>query len=317
MKRFVSTTFVILLFIPGIIAQSKQGILSNIQQFTNDRVLYENPQWSPDGKMIAFTQDGYEGLWIMQKDGSNKKQLSKAIGVGYNYEWSIDSKEILVRDTRWDESKGRLQAIWSIDLNGVTQKLSQDSPYLQPASWSYSSDGSKKAKIIDGQALPSKALSKVDSSSPEYKAQKTQPNFNKSFFVDNEKLYIVDENGSKTLLNDKNTYCAVFSPDGTKIAFNQDDDLCVMNIDGTNRRILAHGFFPTWVNNHQVVFEVTTDDGHDYTSGNIYIVDITGKNYRALTTGRDIKRFPAASPDGNSVVFVNASDGQIYIGDLQ
>ena len=36
-------------------AQLKQGVLKNVTKVTADKERHENPRWSPDGSMIAFT----------------------------------------------------------------------------------------------------------------------------------------------------------------------------------------------------------------------------------------------------------------------
>ncbi|MBR5435603.1 MAG: hypothetical protein IK120_01935, partial [Muribaculaceae bacterium] len=52
-------------------AQSlKQGTLSNVTKLTNDvAVKYENPQWSPDGTKVAYTEFGFEKLYVVNADG--------------------------------------------------------------------------------------------------------------------------------------------------------------------------------------------------------------------------------------------------------
>ncbi|MFR9166389.1 MAG: TolB family protein [Dysgonomonas sp.] len=307
-----------MIFTGAMTAQTKEGKLSNVQKLTNDRESYENPKWSPDGTKIAFTKSGFEGLLVMDKNGQNKKTLSDATDAGYGYQWSVNNDEILIRDTRWDSQKGRLHAIWSVDLKGNKEKLSEDAAYLQPAAWKYATDGTVKAKVVDGKAIERVTKKTKTANVASLKALQAKPNFNKSFFVDGENFYLVDENGKKNLLNDQNTYCPVFSPDGTKIAFNQNDDVYVMNIDGSNKRKLATGFYPTWVNNKQIVFELTTDDGHMYTSGDLFMINVDGTNKKQLTNTRDqIEMFPSCSPDGSKLLYVNGEDGQIYSADLR
>jgi len=96
------------------------------------------------------------------------------------------------------------------------------------------------------------------------------------------------------------------------------DDVCVMNIDGTGKRILGRGFNPSWANNSQIVFEKTTDDGHVYTSGELYMINVDGTNHKQLTkTGNRIEMNASVSPDGTKVAFVSFSDGQVYVADLK
>ena len=301
----------------------KQGTLSNVTRLTNDgATMYENPRWSPDGTKIAFTQMGYDGLYVMNADGSGKTQLTADAGVGYLYQWSADSKEILVRDTRWEQTSTgivRLHAAWSINLNGAKTKLTQDAEYMQPAAWRYNSTtGAKSVMSLDAKALPIKIT-------PVAKAAidliRNTPSVNISFHIDadNDILYLVKADGSKVVINTGvPSFNAMLSPDGTKVAFNQLDDIYIVNIDGSGKRLLTRGFNPQWVNDGQLVYELTTDDGHVYTSGELYMINANGSSLKQLTFTTDkIEMNPAVSPDGSKVVFTSVTDGQIYIADLK
>ena len=85
---------------------------------------------------------------------------------------------------------------------------------------------------------------------------------------------VVDAEGNKKMISDKVGFCPVLSPDGKKVAYNEVDDVVVMNIDGTGKKVIGVGFNPSWVNNNQIVFEKTTDDGHTYLSGELYLANI-------------------------------------------
>ena len=88
-----------LLFCLPISAQQlKEGRLEGVKQLTNDNARYENPQWSPDGRYIAFTNYGYDNLYVMNADGSAQHRVSDKKGIGFRFQWSIDSREILGTD---------------------------------------------------------------------------------------------------------------------------------------------------------------------------------------------------------------------------
>ncbi len=299
----------------------KQGSISNITRLTNDsEVMYDNPRWSPDGSKIAFTVDGSEGLFIMNPDGSEKKQISDASGVGYKYQWSADSREILVRDTRWEntvESQAiRRHALWSVDLTGKKIRLSEDAEYMQPGAWRYTVAGIKKVVAPDAKLVAQPQLTMLPRKSASRLAQ--LPENNISFYCDGDNLYKVDADGVKKLINQGPSFCAVLSPDGKRVAFNQMNNVVVMNIDGTSKTIIARGFNPCWVNNQQIVFEQTTDDGHDYLTGELYLATLDGGNIKKLTsTSNRIEMQPRVSPDGTKIVFCSYTDGQIYVADFK
>lgn len=318
MKKILFTAAVLLTQVVS--AQSlKEGKISNVTNLTKDMVMYENPKWSPDGTKIAYTELGYNNLYVIDANGGKRTQISSDTGVGYRYQWSADSKEILVRDTRWEKTATgmtRSHAAWAVDMQGKKVRMSQDSEYMQPASWRYTARGNKRivcpdAQVIDMpqvQALP-KALVARTVALPSNKV---------SFYADGENLYKIDANGKKSLINAGPSYCPALSPDGKKVAFNQVDDVCVMNIDGTGKVVIGRGFNPTWVNDSQIVFEVTSDDGHVYTSGELYIANINGTGVKAITSTPDmIEMNPNVSPDGSKIVFSSFTDGQIYVADLK
>lgn len=319
MKKFLFMTAALLLT-QGVTAQTlKEGKLENVTRITSDAVKYENPRWSPDGSKIAFTGLGYDGLYVMNADGASKMQISADLGVGYMYQWSADSREILVRDTRWEQNGDkivRLHAAWALDLSGQKTRLTEDAEYMQPAAWRYAATGAKSIVSSEAQVISSVKLKALPATIANQ--VKLSPTTNVSFIVDSDNLYVVNARGVKTLINEGASFCPALSPDGKKVAFNQMDDVCVMNIDGTNKIVIGQGFSPSWVNNDQIIYERTTDDGHTYTSGELYLAKADGTSIKQLTsTGNLIEMQPTISPDGTKVLFTSFTDGQIYVADFK
>ena len=296
----------------------KQGTISNVTRLTNDATSYENPRWSPDGSKIAFTEYGFNGLFVMNPDGLGKTKLAGDNGIGFMYQWSADSHEILVRDLRYEQQYGetkRCQAAWSIDMTGKKTRLTEDVSRMDQVAWRYSPNGDKKVISLDAKVIahPTTKLSKSLATSL---SNKTGSNI--SLLVNAEGLSVINARGTKTLINDKPSFCPALSPDGKKIAFNELNDIYIINIDGSGKRRLATGFNPVWVNDSQIVFEVSTDDGHVYTSSDLYMMNVNGTGLKALTaTTNKMEMCPSISPDGSKIVFISHSDGQIYSADFK
>lgn len=67
-----------------------------------DGLMDTSPVWSPNGKKIAFLSGEGEkrNLWMMNKDGSDRKSLSPLVEVVGEPLWSPDSSKVYVADIR-------------------------------------------------------------------------------------------------------------------------------------------------------------------------------------------------------------------------
>jgi Tol biopolymer transport system component len=149
---------------------------------------FENPSWSPDGKLIAF--DGARRptrgvnlphIYVMRADGTGQRQLTRGYAVQWLPVWSPDAGKILFE---------QFVGIVKPDLIDLWQPKLIDLYTINP-------DGSGKRKLAR----------------------------------------IRNEAG--------HCACPVWSPDGTKIAYEAEGtrgrpDIYVMNADGNDRRQLTH-----------------------------------------------------------------------------
>lgn len=114
-----------------------------------------------------------------------------------------------------------------------------------------------------------------------------------------------------------NVFFPVLSPDGTKIAFEMDTQLWVVNVDGTGMTQLTteKGRQASWSpDGTQLVFS-SNRTGTDQ----LFIINADGTGERQLTTYSGHSRFPDWSPDGKKIVFDSNMGGNydIYVLDLE
>ena len=122
---------------------------SDLQRLTDGAADEGNPAWSPDGTTIAYQSErgccdspsGTHGIWLMDADGSNQRQLTDgAGGADVDPAWSPDGTHIAFSSTREGEQFERDPtplSIWTMRSDGSDlQRVSQLVGVLSAPSWS-------------------------------------------------------------------------------------------------------------------------------------------------------------------------------------
>ena len=89
-------------------------------------------QWSPDGRRIVYQRevDAQKQLFVMNADGSGKKQLTSGSAMHVCAAWALDGNSIFYRSP-----EGGTWAIWRVNADGSNPvKLINDMP---PGDWPY------------------------------------------------------------------------------------------------------------------------------------------------------------------------------------
>ncbi len=272
---------------------------------------FTSPVWSPDGLKIAFTSARQQGLWVVDAQGNNIKQITDQ-SAGYGFSWSMDSQSILTRVSEYQDKRRKLAVkIFHTDGSEPTQITDfRDNMPTLPKWANYD----QNVVLISENDIESFDSGKEVSS--QQKSQVTKP-----FYVLKSNQIAkgkVPKNSTEDISPFENAQYLNLevSPDGKKLAFEvYGGNLFVMNIDGSNLMDLGDASRAKWSPDSQyLVAMVAEDDGHNYTRSDLYALSIDGEERINLTASTDlIAMNPDWSPQGNTIAFDSPDDGNIYI----
>lgn len=227
---------------------------ANICRLTHDAAHNSNPTWSPDGKQLAFfsSRAGRDGIYVMQADGSNVRSV-RAISQYGGLDWSADGQYLAF--VAPDEHS----YLSVMDVDGSNERRVTDLAVYGRVSWS--PDGKSIALVT---------------------------------WSDNwTQVSILDANGSNQrivadgrMAGTADYQNPAWSPDGQRIALDNKQKVCLVNVDGSNGHCLdvnftnGINFSPTWSPDSQRLAFVSVDlspkDG-------IYVMNADGSNVSRLT----------------------------------
>ncbi len=266
-----------------------------VTQLTQTDGYDTNPVWSPDSSQIAYSEMlttdyyGSYGLYVIDADGRNKRQLAADLMWLSNPIWLDDGETILYATSA--QADGGDCLISTVKRDGsafkeVFRKIHSACrvSYLNPA---LSPDGTHILFSLDDNA-------------------------DDKYF----QLYVMSlADGRLTKLTDKRATHAApqWSPDGTQIAYvsNQDkqDEIYVMNADGSNPRRLTHragdDIAPQWLPDNQHLIFASDQDGY-----NLFNLDTVKGVVQNLTSNpKGAGAWSAAvSPDGTQIAYLIGQD---------
>ena len=314
--RTLTSIFWVICISSALVANDGLKVISEpIILIGGDGNYFMHPLWSPDGSWIAFTGSNYQGLWVMNPDGSGVRQLTDEPAAGYGFEWSFDSKAIVSRVAKFAE-KYRYNAVKLFDLEKDEARLLTDYRALMPGlpHWADADEkifmyGKNKLEIFNS-GKKATSLHKVTGDK-------------RILFLKDDHIAVgnVVTKKHKVLepIKGRRYINMIVSPDGLKVAFEViGGNLYKMNTDGTGLVDLGDGHRPQWAPDSQrLVYMITEDDGHQYLSSDIYCIkiDVTEK-VRLTHTEDELEMNPSWSPGGKKIAYDVMGEGAIYVIEL-
>lgn len=108
---------------------------------------------------------------------------------------------------------------------------------------------------------------------------------------------------------------ASLSPDATRVAFfAAERGICIIDLNGHLLAELGNYEMPSWLNDHYLVAQHATDDGHQFTSSQIMLLKDDGSWRHALTPPTSMTMQPTAA--AGKLVYTTI-DGNLHLMRLQ
>jgi Tol biopolymer transport system component len=217
-----------------------------------------NPEWSPDGRMLAFDRndDGYNWIYVIKSDGTDLRRLTA--NFNWRLAWSPDGQITF--------TNGR--GIWLMRRDGTGKRLlarvEVGTPgYGEPAGLRWSPDGTYIAYTYGGvlwvMNADGKHRRKLHTAPANRQAWGPvwSPDGETIAWAEGDgdfEIFTIDADGSalRKLTNNERIQdeAPSWSPDGRALAFVRtsegDSDVYVMNADGSGQRNLSQTTADDW-----------------------------------------------------------------------
>lgn len=292
MKKILSTIFIGLLclsmfpmFAPHVKAES--AYLTDIVRLTPNPYDDRGAGWSPDSSKIAygaFVDSWYRHIWVMNRDGSGKMQLTFGDVVDEGPDYSPDGSKIVF--TRYGLRGWGIHDIFimNADGSGVPERITSTGLARLNVKWS--NDGQRLAFYYGGAGTPTWEIHIMNADGTN-------------------EVTVVSSTSSELAMN------AYWSPDDTRLVYSMDDGIWVVDASPPYQKTrVFQTSLPT-------MYAVYSPDGNYimYASGmygqlqDLYLIDVSGNFIAQLTYDTKFGYGFDWSPDGEYIAFNSISSG--------
>lgn len=235
------------------------------------------PQFVPNSNAIIYSAKNYEGLWLLDLVTDQVKQLTDKKGAGY--------QPMIVENKIIYEVKSRLSYLEEVDLStGEMQKVDREYARYSPNEY---------ANLLNEQPV-SVALSD-DLLALEIKWK-------------NGEIRKMTPKGSKNYIS------VALSPNQSNVLYKVAGlGAFISNLDGEEIQSLGDVDHPSWINENQIVYAISKDDGMQSLSSDVFIYDLKEeKEYNVSQAIDEHVENPKANTLGDMLI-MNSQSGAIYL----
>jgi TolB protein len=279
------------------------GRVAVLENITPSCPCNVSPQWSPDGKRIAWSRAGT--IYVMNADGSAMRRISPAGGAALTGQpWSPDGTRLAYGYRRSDRAPSEVHVVRA-DGRGRRRLTAGEEPTWSPAGQRLSFVRGGNVWTIDADGSGARRL--TSDARGAQRGAEWSPDGTRLAALRRGGLYVVAAaGGGQTRISrvgslDPRDGPARWSRAGDRIAFSDGNQVVVVNRNGSGRRRLGEGTNPAWSpDGSRLAFDRPAD-------GQVFVVSSSGGAARAVTKRVQLAG-PAWSPDGSAIVAGDAGE---------
>jgi hypothetical protein len=297
MKKLLISAMVL---IAGITANAQLVDVASLREVAVPQNAIVNiPVISPDGSFVVFSTVESDGLQKLDLATGQMEKITNDI-VGYNVQITDDSRNVVYRNTTFNNKHLRYTGLKSVNLaTGASTVLVKPSRNLNAGA---SLTGSTVTAVENGKV---KARS-LDGAATVKNAPVVSINYGHLDVTVNGRTTSIDPQGRGSYL------WPALSPDGTKVVYYLANRGCfICNIDGSNPVSLGVIRAAKWLDNSTIVGMHDVDNGEFVTSSSLVAANIDGTR-QVLTDDSVMAMYPSVDAQGKQIAFATP-DGKLYI----